>query len=829
MHDLPTMLSRFFGSFQLAVYDVRYGVRTLAKDRGFTIVAVITLGLGIGANTAIFSIINAVLLRPLPFADQSRLVMIRTAKDRNGVHTEGGASFPDFEDWKARSISIYAMAGFNSDGMTLSGAGAAEIVPGIRVTPGFFELLGVSPVLGRTFTPDEGRAGGPKVTMIGEAFWKTRFAGTPDVLGRTIRIDEESYTIVGVMPAEFSITGSGTPSGVCIPLTPRSLDRYPRGSHFFSVLGRLSGKASVNQAQVEMTAIAEQLARQYPDTNSELGAKVVPLVDARVGEFKSALWVMLGVVAFVLLIACANIVNLSLSRNATRRKEMVVRAALGAGRVRLIQQLLIESTMLALSGGAFALLLAAATTRLLASLLSRNFQVPRLGSASVDAAVMLFTLGVAMVTGILFGIIPAISTTSTDLTAGLNEAGRAATDSPRGRKVRGLLVMAETAMALVLLAGAGVLLRTFQELRGAALGLQPDKLAIVRYSLPKTKYAEAAARAPFFAQVLDAARALPGVRGAALVSNLPLGGSSSSMSFEIVGRPAPPGSWWESAFNVAGAGYFQTMGIPLFAGREFSDRDNVTSPKVVVVNQSAARAFWPDETLTNTIGHQIKLNTDNDVATTFTVVGVTGDVRQFDLGRAPEPEIFLNYDQVSKRWSYPTLVVRTEADPALISGALRDMSVSIDPDVPVTRVRTMEEVLSAAVAAPRTYALLLSIFAGLALVLALVGTYGVVSYSVARRTQEIGIRLALGADKQDILALMLRHGLGLTAAGTLIGIGGALEATRLLTKLVPTARSGDWLTLAVTALLLLAVATAAILMPARRATTVMPSQALRCQ
>jgi predicted permease len=806
--------------------DARFGVRILRRSPGFTAVAVITLGLGIGANTAIFSIVNAVLLRPLPYPDPGRLVMVWATDERRGV-TEDVTSYPDFEDWKSQNTVFESMAAFERPGALLSGVGDAEDVASIRVTPGFFETMGAQPQIGRTFTKDEGEIGSPKVALIGDSLWKIRFGGRPDVLGRTIQINEETYTIIGVMPKAFSISNSAIESEqVCTPLVRNS----SRGNRFFNVIGRLKSNVAISRAQAEMDAITFRLREQYPGSNKGMGANVASFVDAMAGNVRTGLWHLLGVVAMVLLIACANVASLMLSRGATRRKEIAVRAALGAGRARLVQQLLVESMMLALAGGALGLLIAACSSRFLVLLLSKNFEVPRIEAAGTDAWVLAFALAISLATGLIFGVLPALSAISRDLNSSLSEAGRVATESQRGRRVRGAFVIAETALALVLLTCAGALLKSFIAMRSTPLGFQPENLVTIRFQLPRLKYAEPTVRRRFYDQVLSLAGRTPGLRSSALVANVPLGGGQAGMGFQIPGRPDPaPGEQFQSGFNTASAGYFQTMGIPLLAGREFTEQDGASTPGVIVINQAAADSFWPGE---NSIGKQIVLTGSDNTTATLMVVGVTADVRQSNLARRIKPEIFLNYNQANGpwwSWWWPTLVVRTAGDPAAMLGVLKTVAQSVDRDVPVVTWTTMDDLRSRAVAEPRTYTLLLGIFAMLALILAAVGIYGLVAYNVTQRTHEIGIRMALGAERRNILHMMLRQGLSLAVAGTIIGLAGAIAATRVLTHLITSVSAGDWITLAATSAILLAVAMAAILTPARRATRVAPNIALRCE
>ncbi|MBW8878543.1 MAG: ABC transporter permease [Acidobacteria bacterium] len=798
--------------------DLRFGARMLRKDPSFTAIAVLTLALGIGANTAIFSVVNAVLLRPLPFPQSERLVLIWATNAESG-RTDDVASYPDFEAWRAGSKSFENMAAFTTRGMILAGGDQAEDVAAVQATPGFFETLKIQPALGRTFRPEESEAGASHVALLSDGAWKSRFAGRVDVVGRTFRGNEETYTIIGVMPPGFKFS----PNEVEQIYTP--LVRDPsRGHGFLRVLGRLRPGTQTAAAQAEMDVITSRLAKEYPKTNERVGARIVLLVTAMVGKGRTGLLIFLSVVAVVLVIACINVAALMSARSATRQRELTVRSALGASRKRLLQQLLTESTLLALAGGLLGLLLASWGTRLLVALLAQSFPIPRLENTHIDGWVLLFTLALSLVTGILFGSVLAVPAASPDLNEVLRESSRTATEGAGGRRARSLLVIAEVSLALILLSGAGLLLKSLLVLRNTAPGFSTENLLTVDFSLPKNKFSNTIERSGFFTNMLARVAALPGVRSAALVADLPLGGGSDSLGFHIAGRPDPaPDGAFSASFNIVSAGYFHTMAIPLRAGREFTERDSVGAPGVIVVNDTAARTFWPGG---DALGKQITVPGAGDSGT-LTVVGVTGDVRQRSLGSAPQPEIFLNYAQPGPAWPWLVLVVRTTGDPAALTGAIRNMAQSVDRNVPVSRVRTMDDVLSGTLAQPRVYTLLLVFFATLALALAAVGLYGVVSYTVTQRMHELGIRMALGAERGDVVWLVLRQGLSLTLTGTVIGLAGGLAVTRVLTHLLPGVQPGDPLTLSAVALLLIGVALAASYLPARRGSRVEPVVTLR--
>jgi predicted permease len=802
------------------IRDLRFAARMLLRNPGFSAVAVLTLGLGIGANTAIFSVVNAVLLRPLPFPHSERLVLL-WATDAESGRSEDVTSYPNFADWKARSRSFERMAAFTTRRMTIADSRQTELAGAVQATPGFFEMLGVAPALGRTFRPDEGESGAPPVALLSDSAWKRSFGGRQDILGKSLRANEQTYTIIGVMPPDFRFAlDTQQPERIYVPLL-----RDPERNHgFLIVLGRLRPGVGLAAAQAEMDVITGSLEKQFPTFNRGTGSRVVPLVDALAGRVRTGLLLLLGVVTLVLLIACVNVANLLLARNASRQRELALRAALGAGRARLLQQSMAESTVLALAGGALGLLLASWTARLLVRLLTQSFQIPRIESTATDGWVLGFAFLISLATGLLFGAVFAPVSASSQLDRSLRESGRTTTGGVKGRRLRGALVVIETALALVLLAAAGLLLKNLWALRSTAPGFETKNLLTVGLQLPKSRYAKAPERWRFFASLLARAESMPGVRSAALVTSLPLGDGADSLQFHIVGRPDPaPDTGFSANFNIVSPGYFRTMAIPVRSGRELTKSDTAGAPAVIVINETAARRFWPG---LDPVGRAITL----PEAGPLTVIGVTADVRQRSLGSAPQPEIFLNQLQPAPDWLGMTLVLRTQSDPALLAGAVKDLPRSIDRDVPAADVRTLDAVLSASLAEPSLYTLLVGAFAALALALSAVGLYGVVSYTVTQRTAELGIRLALGAERSALVRLVVRQGLGLALAGTAIGLVAAIAVARLLARLLPSPQStqpGDPLTLAAVAALLLSVALAAAWLPARRASRVDPTVALR--
>jgi putative ABC transport system permease protein len=807
--------------------DVRFALRVLRRTPSFTVVAVLTLGLGIGANTAIFSVVNAVLFRPLPFPDSGRLVLIWATNTTSGL-TQDVASYPDFEDWRARGRSFDAMGAFTTRGATISGGEQAEILPALQTTPGFLEMLGVAPALGRSFRAEDAAPGALRVVLLSDALWKQRFAGRADVLGQTVHVGEEPATVVGVMPSGFSFS-SVDPEQLYTPLA-----RDPSRNHgFLRVVARLAPGAGISGAQAEMAALARQIGAEYPKSNAEVGVNVMPLVGAMAGTAGTGLLIVLGVVSLVLLIACTNVANLMLARNASRERELALRTALGAGRGRILRQLLTEAVLLSIAGGALALLLAQWGAGILVALLSNSVPIPRILNTRSDATVLGFTLALSLGTGILFGIVPALVASRLDVQDGLRESGRSASAGVRGRRARTLLMISETALALVLLGGAGMLLKTLITLRATSPGFQSQNVLTVEFFLPQKKLAGERERGSFFTGLLTRVQTVAGVGSAALVANLPLGGGSDRLGFRIANRPGDkPVS---ANFNVVSAAYFRTMGIPVRAGREFTDNDRANTQPVIVINESAARRFWPGE---HAVGKQIVLpaprmdETFRVIGTTdvtLTVVGIAADVRQAGLGLAPRPEVFLNCLQPGPGWPSLVLVARTTGDAMSIAGAVKAVARDVDRDVPIVRMRSLDAVLSGSIAEPRTYTVLLGVFASLALALAAVGLYGVVSYAVAQRTREMGIRMALGARQGDVMRLVLRQGTGYTMAGILVGLGGALMLMRVLATLMPGSQPGDVLMLAEVSALLVAVALAASYIPARRGARVDPVVALRSE
>jgi len=798
--------------------DATYAVRMLRRDRGFAATVILTLALGIGAATAIFSVYNAVLLRPLPFADPGRLVMahaVAAGGDRHDV-----VSYPTWVDWNAQNHSFAASAAYANREVTIDINGHSEMVRGKEVTPGFFTVLGVAPALGRPFTEQD--ATGARTVILSDGFWRRQFGASPDAIGKTVRLMDSTYTVVGVMPAGFSLDPPEDEQlYAALPIDTN------RKHGFLRVVGRLRPGVTPARAQAELDAICAGLTRMYGRSNEATASTVEPLADALAGPSRLALLILLGVVGVLMLISCSNVAGLLLARGASRQREMAERAALGAGRGRLVRQLLTESLLLAGAGGAAGLLVADSLAKLLVTLISSTFTIARLDATRTDGVVLLFAVGMSMATGVLFGIVPAWSSARADVNAGLRDAGRS-TSSARAPRLRRGLVVAETALALVLLAGAGVLMKTLLTMRATHPGFDARNVLAAQLWLPPTRFARMQDRAPFVTAALERVRALPGVRGAAFVADLPLNGNTDSNTFHIVGRPDPsPDRAFRSGFNIVTAAYFDLMRIPIREGREFLPSDAGSAPGVIVVNEVAAKLFWPDR---SAIGQQINLPIARGVPPALlTVVGVCANVRHEGLAIPPRPEIFLNSLQTMLPWNGAAMVVRTAGDPTSVAESVKAALRDVNPNVPLVRLSSLEDVIGRSVSAPRMYSIVFGAFALLAVGLAAIGLYGLVSYSVSQRKQEMGIRMALGATHGELVRLVLTQGVRLAAIGAALGLAGGLAATRVLVGLSAGIRPTDPLTFIVVTLVLLGCAVTASYVPARRAAHVDPMTALRTE
>jgi putative ABC transport system permease protein len=810
---------RRFGMLGDLKQDLRYGVRTLWKNKSFTAIAVVALALGIGANSAIFSVVNTVLLRPLPYREPERLVMVWEDNSKIGYPRDTPAA-ANYIDWRDQSTVFEGMAATADRSFNLTGAGEPERFDGKRVSANFFSLLGVEPQLGRAFLPEEDAPGANRVVVLSHGLWQRRFGSDPSLVGKTVTLNGEGYTVVGVMPQGFQFMSQDV--SMWVPMAFTQQQAASRGNHYLEVFARLKPGVSVERAQAEMSTIAARLQQQYPDQNTDLGATVVPLHEEVVGNIKPALLVLLGAVGFVLLVACANVANLLLARAAVRQKEIALRTALGASRLRLVRQFLTESVLLAALGGLVGLLLSVWGVTLLKSFIPPT--ISQVKAISVDARVLGFTVLVTLLSGLVFGLVPALQASRFNLNETLKEGGRDAAASRGGNRVRGLLVVAEVAVSLVLLVGAGLLINSFMRLRSVDPGFRTDNLLTMSVVLPPQKYPDQARRTAFYTEMIRRVEALPGVRSAGVTNWIPLVSQGDSIGVTIEGQPAPTGKPHIIVTRVVSPHYFDAMGIRLLEGRVFDGgRDRVDSPCVVVVGESVARKYWPGE---SALGKRLSPGTPESDADWCQVVGVVKDVRQMDLAAEPKPQMYFTYEQADI-FAPRHLVVSTEGNPLALAGAVRKTVWDVDRDQPVSNVNTMEGVLSESIARQRFSTLLLGVFAGVALVLAAVGIYGVMSYTMAQRTREIGIRMALGAQKWDVLKLAVGQGLKLVAVGVGLGLAGALALTRVMSSLLFGVSATDPATLATISLVLVAVALLASYIPARRASRVDPLIALR--
>jgi len=799
--------------------DLRYGFRMLWKKPGFTVVAVIALTLGIGANTAIFSVVNAVLLRALPFENQEQLVMILGVDNKRG-RDNMPASYPDFADWRDQNHVFDHIAGYTESVLILTGVDTPEQLSGVSATGELFAVLGAHPIQGRTFTPEDEKPGSPRVVVLSYGLWQRRFGGNPGLVGQQVLLDGVSTTVVGIMPQGFAFPLNGAKTDYWKTINPNSETNKERGAHYLGVLGRLKPGVSKEQAQAEMLTIARGLEQQYPEKNAGRGVKLTPMYEIVVGSIRTALLVLLGAVGFVLLIACANVANLLLARAASRQKEIAIRTALGAGRLRIIRQLLTESVLLSVMGGALGLLTAIWGLDLLMAVIPSD--LPRMQEIGLDARVLGFTVGVSVLTGIIFGLAPALRASRLDLNESLKEGSRGSSESISRNRVRSLLIVSQVALSLVLLIGAGLLIRSFQRLQGVNPGFDPHRVMTASVALPDAKYHEEAQQTAFFHEVLQNGRAVPGVEVIAAVSPLPLGGEMSMNVLTIEGRPAPaPGERLITNSRVVSPDYFRAMGFPLLKGRAFTEQDNKDARRVVIINETLARKYFPGE---DALGKRIDVTLAyNNMAE---IVGIVGDVKHQSLDKEPGAEAYFSYQQIP--FSSMTLVARSQSDNSTgLAPGLRHAVEQVDKEQPLSDVRTMEQLLSDSLARRRFNMLLLGIFASVALLLAAVGIFGVMNYSVTQRTHEIGIRMALGAQARDILRMVVSQGMILVLAGVCLGLVGAYFLTRLMASLLYGVKATDPLTFIGVALVLAAVSLVACFIPARKATKVDPMEALR--
>jgi putative ABC transport system permease protein len=806
--------------------DIRFGLRMLLKSPSVSIVATIALALGIGANTAIFSVVNAVLLRPLPFPDSDSLVALFETDLQRGLQ-RGSHSYPNFFDIRSQNTVFERVSTYRSSDYIMTGRGEPARLQGAVVTSDLLPLLGVQPMVGRMFLPDEDKPSeSGRVVILSQPLFQKRFNADPSILNQAITLNGVSYTVVGVMPAGFEFPIQNEPVELWTTIAGDASGQTPvttqRGAHFLRVIGRLKPGVTLEQAQADVTTIASRLEQQYPDTNTHRGLRVDSALSALVGDVRPTLFILLGAVACVLLIACANVANLLLARATSRHKEMAIRTALGASRVRVIRQLLTESVLLSLLGGAVGLLLAVWWSDLLVALGKED--IPRAVQVGIDWRVLGFTLGVSLLTGIIFGLAPAFHSAKSELVESLKEGARGTSAGRFANLVRKALVVIELGFAVLLLTGAGLLIQSLWRLQKVNSGLEPQNVLTFNVGLPEVKY-NYAKQSQFFIDLKSRLEATPGVQAASSILPLPLNGDRFSISFEIEGRPMAPKDHPVGDFFSTGVGYFRAMGIPVIKGRDFDDRDRYGSTPVVIITEALARQFFPNE---DPIGKRIKpgINTiEGDKTTLREIIGVVADVRNRSLDAEPKPAYYVPQTQVP--FDQMAMVVKTTGEPhSLVSAATKQVA-AMDQDIPVFAVKSMEEYLSASVAAPRFSTTLLSIFAAVALVLTVVGLYGVMSYSVAQRRNEIGIRLALGAQSRDVLLMIVKQGGLLIVLGLVIGLAGAFALTRLLASLLFGVTAKDPFTFAVVAVLLAIVAMLACYVPALRATRVDPIEALR--
>ena len=788
------------------IKDIRYGVRSLLKRPGFTAVAVFTLALGIGANSAIFSVLNAVLLRPLPYVDPDRIVHIEETEGQVGI----GVSPPNLLDFQQQNNTFESVAGYTGGSFILTGAGEPLRVQSCAISSDLFSVVGVKPLIGRSFSVEDEKPGQARTALISYGLWQRRFGGDQALLQKQITLDSDSYTVVGVMPSGFEFPIQSEPVEVWTPLEqPEDLAQL-RSAHYVDVVGRLKPNITLHQAHADLEIIATRIAQQYP---KEVSGKttVVTLKKDLVGRAQPYLLMLGGAALLVLLIAIANVASLALARAAERQKEIALRTALGASKSRVVRQLLTESLILSIAGGLAGITLAAWSTDFLIAIAPGD--LPRLQSTQVDARVLLFALATSIITGILLGLIPAWRAANPDLQKSLKEGETRSASAPR-QALRKALVVSEVTLALVLLCGAGLLIRTLWKLNSVNPGFDPDKVLVAELVLPKTKYPDAGKQTLFFQQLIERIKSTPGVESAGGTSNLPLSGTDMVFMASVEDHTFP------ASFRAVSEDYFRTMRIPLLKGRWFDDHDTAESQPVVMINETMARQLAPNNE--EVLGKRIKHGFKRPVAE---VVGVIGDVKYAGLDQQTKPEMYVPFAQRS--WPFMRIVARTKSDPSLVVGPIREALKGIDKDQPIDKVTTMSSVVSRSIGARRFYMQLLGMFAALAFILAAVGIYGVVSYSVAQRTREIGIRVALGAQSRDVLGLVVKEALRLTVLGVILGLAGAFAATRILRSLLFEVTPTDPATFICLSLLLTLVALLASYIPARRATKVDPLLALR--
>jgi putative ABC transport system permease protein len=803
--------------------DLRHSARTLLKNPGFTLVAVTTLALGIGANTAIFSVVNWVLLRPLPYPHAERMVYV-FGGSLSEPKVERAYSPHNFTDIRSRNQSFDSFFALSHLSFTLTGDQQPEALNGVLASSDFGRVVGIAPALGRVFTAEEDTPGKDHVALIGDGLWRRRFGANPQIVGRSVQLNGEPYTIIGVMPPGFNF-----PSPSIEVWAPLALDlsKYERGHGFLQGVARLKPGVTVEQARADLQNIAEQIKKEIPWFDRDFTLKAPTLRETRFGDLERPLMILLGAVALVLLIACVNVANLMLGRATARWKEMALRSALGASRWNLVRMLLLESALLAMIGGALGLLLASYGVDALTAI--NPAAIPTYEKIGIDGYVIAFTFLISLLAVALFGLAPAWQATKTDLSRALRENSRSATGARRLKLMRSALVVAEISLSLALLAPAALLLESLWKLLNINPGFRAENVVICRIDLPRAKYPEDRRQADFFRRALEQARAIPGVESAGLVTSLPFSGSRGHSSFSIDDRPTPLVDRPSADRHQVAPGYFAAIGIPLLSGRDFTDADDMDHPGVVIINESAAKRFWPNE---NPLGKRITIGMGREVKlygkeVSREIIGVVGNVKHEQLKDDFQAEMYV------PAWHLPTpnmfLIVRGKSQAESLINSIRLAAQSIDPEQPIHRVQLLETAIAGTVAPQRMVAALLSLFAGLALTLAVVGIYGVMSYSVAQRTQEIGVRIALGAQSRDVLKLILRQGMTLALIGVGVGLLVSVALTRLMKGLLYGVSPNDPLTFVGIVALLTTVTLLAALVPARRAMKVDPMVVLRCE
>jgi putative ABC transport system permease protein len=803
--------------------DLRFAFRQLLKNPGFTTTVVLTLALGIGANATIFSVINGVLLEPLPYADPARLVALKETRPLAGGTTDQRVNVPvsagSFFDWRQQAPSLEQVAAVMTLDLTYAGGPQPEQIAGAAVSGNFLPMLGVAPLLGRNFQPDEEKPNASRVVLLGHGFWQRRFGGNPAAIGQALTLDDRPFTIIGVMPPSFDGAGSAgltrnARRDLWIPLTLVEAGAS-RAANFFDVFARLKPGATISTAQAEIDAIMQRLEKAFPETNAGRGGKVLSLSDLVFGDVQSTLWLLLGAVMLVLLIACSNVANLLFARTTLRSGEIAMRAALGASRSRLIRQFFTESLVLSFVGCVAGLILAWVSLQTFTSILPAN--VPRMDSVAIDGRVLAFTMLISLLTGITFGLAPAWQGAQTDVNATLKAASRHNPGGVGRTRTRNALVVTQVALSLVLLMAAGLLLKSFVALRSVDPGFEPRNVLSLRVDLSREKYGNSQKRSAYYAQLLAELKNLPGVEAAAVVSPVPFSSLISNQPFRVPGRPINLAEQLSAQYNIISPDYFRTLRIRITQGRAFTKRDRIGSPAVAIVNETLAQRMWPGE---NPLGKRLGLGRDESE-----VVGVFADIKQRQLDSEPRLQIYVPVLQQPTRSIF--VAVRGNSEVMMLLPAIRQRIAGLDADVPLSDIELLEDRVAGSIRKQRFAMLLLAIFAGTALALAVVGLYGVMSYLVAQRTREFGIRMALGAELRDMLKLIVGHGMKLVLAGLVLGVAGSIALKKVLAGMLFNVQATDPFTFVVVCTLLAAVGAVACYVPARRAAKVDPIEALR--